>query len=88
MKNTNKKVRGVIGRTITITHCTGKCVVDGEFVDYNETLIGDYNLQSATNTIRRRTKDNTIVITNIEKDVDYYSVPLDVFIETAIKYKE
>lgn len=88
MKKHNKKARGVIGRTITISRCTGKYVVDGEFEDYEEMLIGDYNLQSATNTIRRRTKDNTVVITNIEKDVDYYSVPLDVFIETAIKYKE
>lgn len=69
-----------------MTHCYGQRVVNGEFVDYQEDLFGDYDSDRATTTLRRRTADQTITITRTEQDSDYYSMPVYLFVETAIKY--
>lgn len=83
-----KLERGMIGRTVMFSHCKGKRVESGELVDFEFDLIGDYsNVQKATNTLRRRTHDNSIVITSVETDSDYYSIPLKLFVQTAIDYK-
>lgn len=78
----------MIGRTVVITHCWGQRVVNGEFVDYKEDLFGDYDSDRATTTLRRRTGDQTITITRTEQDSDYYSMPVYLFVETAIKYNQ
>lgn len=83
-----KLERGMIGRTVAFSHCKGKRVESGELVDFEFDLIGDYsNVQKATNTLRRRTHDNSIVITSVEVDSDYYSIPLKLFVQLAIDYK-
>lgn len=81
--------RGMIGRTVSFSHCKGMHVVDGEFEPFEHDLIGDYsNPDKATNTLRRRMKDASITITDIEVDSDYYSMPVKLFVETAINYRE
>lgn len=85
---TKKLERGMIGRTVTFSHCKGKCVESGELIDFEYDLIGDYSdLQKATNTLRRRVRDNSIVITSVETDSDYYSIPLKLFVQIAIDYE-
>lgn len=61
---------------------------DGEFVDYQEDLYGDYDSDRATTTLRRRTGDQTITITRTEQDSDYYSIPVHLFVKTAIAYQQ
>lgn len=81
--------RGMIGRTVTFSHCYGKRVQEGEFVDFEFTLLGDYDdLSKATNTLRRRLGDPSITITRVEQDSDYYSIPIKLFVETAINYQK
>lgn len=78
----------MIGRTVVITHCWGQRVVNGEFVDYQEDLFGDYDSDKATTTLRRRTGDQTITITRTEQDSEYYSIPIQLFVKTAIDYNK
>lgn len=81
--------RGLIGRTVTFSHCKGQRVVNGEFEPFEYELLGDYSkLAKATNTLRRRLKDPTITITDVETDSDYYSMPIKLFVETAINYQK
>ena len=83
-----KLERGMIGRTVVFSHCKGKRVESGELVDFECDLLGDYsNVQKATNTLRRRTHDNSIVITSVDIDSDYYSIPIKLFVQTALDYK-
>lgn len=81
--------RGLIGRTVTFSHCKGQRVVNGEFEPFEYELLGDYSkLTKATNALRRRLKDPTITITSVETDSDYYSMSIKLFVETAINYKK
>ena len=81
--------RGMIGRTVCLTHCEGFLVKDGAPVAYKNDLIGDYrDISKATNTLRRREGDNTITITRTEVDSDYYSIPIQLFVMTAINYRK
>lgn len=81
--------RGMIGRTVTFSHCYGQRVQDRAFVQFEYDLLGDYaDPVKATNTLRRRLKDPSITITRVEQDSDYYSIPIKLFVETAISYKE
>lgn len=81
--------RGMIGRTVTFSHCFGQCVKDGAFIHFESDLIGDYaDPVKATNALRRRLKDPSITITRVEQDSDYYSIPIKLFVETAINYQK
>lgn len=81
--------RGMIGRTVTFSHCYGQRVQNSAFVHFEYDLLGDYaDPVKATNTLRRRLKDPSITITRVEQDSDYYSIPVKLFVETAISYKE
>lgn len=81
--------RGMIGRSVTFSHCKGQRVVDGEFQPFECDLLGDYSkLSKATNTLRRRLKDPSITIIGVETDSDYYSMPISLFVETAINYQK
>lgn len=81
--------RGMIGRTVTFSHCSGQRVEDGVFVHFEFDLLGDYaDPVKATNTLRRRLSDPSITITRVEQDSGYYSMPIKKFVETAIAYKE
>ena len=80
--------RGKIGRTVTFSHCKGLRVQDGEFVEFEYDLLGDYSsCEKATNTLRRRLRDPTVTISHVEQDVEYYSIPIKLFVQTAIAYK-
>lgn len=80
--------RGMIGRTVAFSHLKGKRVESGELVDFECNLIGDFsNIEKATNTLRRRTHDNSIVIMSVEVDSDYYSIPINLFVKTAVNYR-
>lgn len=79
----------MIGRTVTFSHCYGVRVQDGAFVHFEFDLLGDYsNIVKATNTLRRRLEDPSITITRVEQDSDYYSMPIKLFVETAINYQK
>lgn len=79
----------MIGRTVTFSHCYGKRVQDGVFVHFEFDLLGDYaDPVKATNTLRRRLQDSSITITRVEQDSDYYSIPIKLFVETAINYQK
>lgn len=81
--------RGMIGRTVTFSHCYGQRVQDGVFVHFEFDLLGDYaDPVKATNTLRRRLQDPSITITRVEQDSDYYSIPIKLFVETAINYQK
>lgn len=81
--------RGMIGRTVTFSHCYGQRVQDGVFVHFEFDLLGDYaDPVKATNTLRRRLADPSITITRVEQDSDYYSIPIKLFVETAINYQK
>lgn len=81
--------RGMIGRTVTFSHCYGQRVQDGVFVQFEFDLLGDYaDPVKATNTLRRRLGDTSITITRVEQDSEYYSIPIKLFVETAINYQK
>lgn len=85
----NKFERGMIGRTVVFTHCSGMCVRDGEFKECEFEMIGDYaDTQRATNALRRRTGDPSITITGTECKRDYYAIPVSMFIATALDYRK
>ena len=82
-----KKERGRIGRRIQICHCIGKAVANGKLIDFEYDLYGDYsNPVKATNTLRKRLGDSTILITRVEVESDYYSIPARLFLEVAMNY--
>ena len=82
-----KKERGRIGRRIQICHCVGKTVEDGELVDFEYDLYGDYaDPVKATNTLRQRLDDSFISITAVETESDYYSIPTTLFLKVAMNY--
>lgn len=83
-----RKERGRIGRTVTFTHCEGVKMQDGAFVQFKFDLIGDYDASKATNAIRKRLRDQTITITHVEKDSEFYSMPIRLFVETAINHQK
>lgn len=81
--------RGKIGRTVKFSYCTGFKVVDGELVEVSYYLIGDYShLDRATGALRRRLRDPSITITSVQVDEDYYSMPIELFVTTAINYQK
>lgn len=81
--------RGKIGRTVKFSYCTGFKVVDGELVEVSYYLIGDYShLDRATGALRRRLRDPSITITSVQVDEDYYSMPIDLFVTTAVNYQK
>lgn len=82
-----KKERGRIGRRIQICHCIGKIVEGGELVDFEYDLYGDYSSPvKATNTLRQRLGDSSILITRVETESDYYSIPTRLFLKVAMNY--
>lgn len=82
-----KKERGRIGRRIQICHCIGKTVEDGDLVDFEHDLYGDYSDPvKATNTLRQRLGDSFISITSVETESDYYSIPTRLFLKVAMNY--
>lgn len=81
--------RGKIGRTVKFSHCVGFKLVDGELVEVSYDLIGDYSrLDRATGSLRRRLRDPSINITSVQVDEDYYSMPIELFVTTAINYQK
>lgn len=81
------KGRGRIGRRIQICHCIGKTVAKGKLIDFEYDLYGDYsNPVKAMNTLRRRLGDSSILITRVETESDYYSIPARLFIQVAMNY--
>ncbi len=82
-----KKERGRIGRRIQICHCAGKVVAKGKLIDFEYDLYGDYsNPVKATNTLRKRLGDSSILITSVETETDYYSIPTRLFLKVAMNY--
>lgn len=81
--------RGKIGRTVKFSHLVGFKAVDGELVEASYDLIGDYSrLDRATGALRRRLRDPSIIITSAQVDEDYYSMPIELFVTTAINYQK
>ena len=82
-----KKERGRIGRRIQICHCIGKVVAKGKLIDFEYDLYGDYSdPMKATNALRQRLGDSSILITSVEVESDYYSIPIRLFLEVAMNY--
>lgn len=84
----SKKQRGRIGRRIQTCHCRGYTVRDGEQVAFKRKLYGSYSDPvKATNTLRQMLGDTFITITDVAVESDYYSIPIDDFVDIAISYR-
>lgn len=81
------KQRGLIGRRIKTCHCCGYTVRDGEQVPFKRKLYGNYSDPvKATNTLRKILGDTFITITDVVTESNYYSIPIEDFIDVAIGY--
>lgn len=80
---------GKVGRTVTISHCNGQAINkdrgDPEFVDFDFSVYGMYTPERATRYARRAFKDNSIIIFNVEHETGYYQMPLEEFMQTAVR---
>lgn len=73
-----------VGRRLTLTACNGQRVGEGgEFEDFCDVLVGDFDTMRATRALRRKYHDSTIVINNIEKSSAYYKMDALAFIANA-----
>ena len=81
----SKNYHKTVERTVTVTHCHGQYLVNGEFYDFSADLDGDYTLARAQARLRRDFEDLTITINNIEKETARYRMPLYQFINQAEK---
>lgn len=70
---------------VNMSTCTGfKVSPDGEVTDFKGTVNRAFSdLRRANAAIRRKYKDSSITITNIEVEKHHYSVPFDQFIDIA-----
>ena len=76
-----------IGRTITLTLCTGQRVnKDGEFETVDYVFIGKVTPKQATRRLRKAFNDETININKTEQDTDYYKMPLSRFLAVSLAY--
>lgn len=81
----SKNYHKTVERTVTVTHCHGQYLVNGEFWDFAAYLDGDYTLARAQARLRRDLKDQTITINKIEKETARYRMPLAQFISQSEK---
>lgn len=82
-----KKQRGRIGRRIQTCHCRGYTVRDGKQVAFKRKLYGNYSDPAkATNTLRKTLGDTFITITDVATESNYYSMPIEDFVDVAIGY--
>lgn len=65
-----------IYRTYTLSACNGQRInsESGEFEDFTDVLVGDYTPPRASRALRRKYKDETITINNIEKETAKYKM--------------
>ena len=70
-----------IRRTFSVSKCNGQRwnKQNKEFEDVYFEFSGNYTLERATNKARKETKDNTIVITNIEIENTMYAITTENF---------
>lgn len=76
-----------IGRSVTLTYCTGSRVDREEqtMVDFACVWVGKVTCEQATRRLRKVTGDDTLTIYKAEQDTDYYSIPLETFVRLAIE---
>lgn len=74
-----------ICRKITLASCNGQRLnaETGEFEDFCEVMVGVPDAARATNYFRRKHKDKTITINNVELDTHSYSMDTLVFIANS-----
>lgn len=73
-----------VGRRLTLSACNGQRVgPGGEFEDFCDILVGDFDTMRATRALRRKYHDPTIVINNVEKTNAYYKMDALEFIAHA-----
>lgn len=79
-----------IGRTIVLSHCNGQRVnrKTGEFEDFCPVLYGQLSAAAAQKYLRAKFQDDSIIIANIEQDIDYYEMSAEDFIKNAIRRSE
>ena len=74
-----------VGRTVVVTHCRGQYVSRGEFFDFSAELPGCYTLKRAQAKLRREFCDPSITLNAVEHDEAYYTMPLDQFVNLAMR---
>lgn len=72
-----------VRRTLVLTACNGQHLVNGEFHDYTNVLVGKYDTARATRTLRRRTGDQSITINNVEHETGTYIMDVYKFMAHA-----
>ena len=74
-----------IGRKFNWSNCYGqKYNYDTkEFEDFSFQVLGNYTEKRATNFARKKYKDDSIIIYNVEIETHYHKVPVDVFLENS-----
>ena len=77
-----------IGRRIYSYTCKGQCLIDREFKPYCDTVFMTENgatVEDLTTYLRKRSRDSSIVINEIEIKSAYYKMDVDTFIAYATK---
>lgn len=78
-----------IGRTVQLSYCKGLRVVQGkdtrEACEFEAVVYGSISVEAAQAYFRRKFHDDTIVITGVETDTDYYSMDLETFLSNSTK---
>lgn len=62
-------------RTFTLSACNGQHIgPSGDFEDFTDVLIGDYDTVKATRALRRKHDDESIIINNVERETKKYKL--------------
>lgn len=75
-----------IGRRINTITCYGKRLRDNEFEDFCAVVITSENmptLEDLTKHLRKRERDQTLVVNKIDVDSSYYKMSVEDFIQKA-----
>ncbi len=81
----SKRYHQTITRTIVVTQCYGKQLVNGEFFDFYAKFPGCLTMKRAQSRLRREFNDDSIVINRCEYDESQYTMSLQTFIDNAEK---
>lgn len=74
-----------IGRSFYWSNCNGQKYnyETDEFEDFSFTILGNYTPIRATNYARRKFKDSSIVITNVEIERHYHKMSAEKFLQES-----
>lgn len=76
---------GKVGRNITVTHCRGRRYDYSaeDFVDFTLDIYGNLSKPRATWYARRYYSDSKCLVTDVEYETHYWSMPLCKFVDNS-----